>query len=342
MRKFLTVVAVVSALGAPSLAAQTEWTSGRPDGHAPIGVMGDHAHETGEFMLSYRFMRMRMVGNRTGTDEVAAGDVLNSFMVAPLNMTMDMHMAGLMYAPSDRVTLLGMVNVLDQTMEHLTRMNTNFTAESSGLSDLVVGALIGVKQSGPTRIHLNAAVSIPTGSIEETGVNPMSMGNAVQMPYPMQLGSGTFDLKPGITYLGMAETVSWGLQAIGTIRMGENDRGYALGNAAEGSFWVAAKLMERLSVSARVSGRSWGDYEGHDAAYGNPMMVPTVREELRAGRRIDVPLGLNYYFNDGPLKGHRIGVEYSLPVYQDLDGPQLQGDGAWTIGWQKSFAPIGN
>jgi hypothetical protein len=26
----------------------------RPDSHAPIGVMGDHAHKTGEVMLSYR------------------------------------------------------------------------------------------------------------------------------------------------------------------------------------------------------------------------------------------------------------------------------------------------
>jgi hypothetical protein len=31
---------------------------GRPDGHAPLGVMGDHRHASGEWMLSYRFARM--------------------------------------------------------------------------------------------------------------------------------------------------------------------------------------------------------------------------------------------------------------------------------------------
>ena len=74
----------------------------------------------------------------------------------------------------------------------------------------------------------------------------------------------------------------------------------------------------------------------------NPMLVPTVRETLRGGDRIDVPLGLNYYFADGPLKGHRIAAEYTIPVWQDLNGPQLQSDGVLTIGWQKSFESIGH
>ncbi len=81
---------------------------------------------------------------------------------------------------------------------------------------------------------------------------------------------------------------------------------------------------------------------GHDEAYGNPMMVPTVREELRGGRRIDVPLGLNFYFPDGPLKGHRIAAEWNVPLYQNLNGPQLETDWVLTIGWQKSFAPLGH
>ena len=29
----------------------------RADGHAPIGVMADHLHRGGEWMVGYRFMR---------------------------------------------------------------------------------------------------------------------------------------------------------------------------------------------------------------------------------------------------------------------------------------------
>jgi hypothetical protein len=40
---------------------------GRASDHAPIGVMGEHPHAAGEFMLSYRYMFMSMKGNRDGT-----------------------------------------------------------------------------------------------------------------------------------------------------------------------------------------------------------------------------------------------------------------------------------
>ncbi|MDE2762781.1 MAG: hypothetical protein OXQ94_18130 [Gemmatimonadota bacterium] len=76
------------------LGAQYEWTVSRPDGHAPIGVMGEHTHERGEWMLSHRFMRMSMAGNRDGTERLETADVLRDFMVAPLDMTMTMHMGG--------------------------------------------------------------------------------------------------------------------------------------------------------------------------------------------------------------------------------------------------------
>ena len=34
----------------------------RPDSYVPLEVMGDHAHGKSEWMLSYRFMAMRMEG----------------------------------------------------------------------------------------------------------------------------------------------------------------------------------------------------------------------------------------------------------------------------------------
>jgi len=45
-------------------------SSYRADSHAPIGVMGDHRHKAGEFMLSYRYMNMQMNENFIGTNAV--------------------------------------------------------------------------------------------------------------------------------------------------------------------------------------------------------------------------------------------------------------------------------
>lgn len=340
----LIPAALLAALSGPAqpVAAQYEWTSSRPDGHAPIGVMAEHMHSKGEFMASYRFMRMEMRGNRTGTNDLSTQDVLGSFMVAPTEMTMDMHMAGLMYAPSDAVTLMAMLNWTRKSMAHVTRMGGSFDAGSSGIGDASVTAMVRLKGEGSVRAHLNLGVGVPTGSIEQTGTNPMSMGRAVQMPYPMQLGSGTWDAKPGVTVLGMSERTSWGLQASGAFRLGENGRGYRKGHDAEATGWFAVKPSDKVSLSVRALAKRFGNYSGADAAYGNPMMVPTVRADLRGGTRVDLPLGLNVYFPDGPLKGHRIAAEWSLPLYQSLDGPQLQTDWSLMIGWQKSFAPLGH
>ena len=102
----------ISFLFIPVALAHTEgdsWSSDRPDRHAPIGVMGDHTHKAGEFMLSYRYMRMRMGGMRDGDDRVSASSVLGDYIVAPKSMDMNMHMFGAMVAPVDGVTLMLMV-----------------------------------------------------------------------------------------------------------------------------------------------------------------------------------------------------------------------------------------
>ena len=91
----------------------------RPDAHAPISIMGDHTHRKGEWMLSYRFMYMDMEGMRSGDSRVSASKVFaNNYTVTPERMTMEMHMFGVMYAPSDRITLMLMAPYKRIEMDH--------------------------------------------------------------------------------------------------------------------------------------------------------------------------------------------------------------------------------
>jgi hypothetical protein len=55
-------------------------------------------------------MRMTMDGNRDGVDRLDADEVLTRFPVTPLRMPTNIFMPVVMYAPSDRVTLVGMVS----------------------------------------------------------------------------------------------------------------------------------------------------------------------------------------------------------------------------------------
>ena len=155
----------------------------------------------------------------------------------------------------------------------------------------------------------------------------------------MQLGSGTWDLMPGITWLGQTDRFSLGAQALGTIRLGENDEDYTLGDSITGNFWGAMPLADWLSISSRISVTSWGNIDGRDKNLPPPaaMIVPTADPDLRGGTRIDYAAGLNYYLRKGPLKGARLAIEAGLPLYQNLDGPQLGVDWTFTAGLQYAF-----
>ena len=329
----------------------------RADGHAPIGVMGDHRHKTGEVMLSYRYMFMDMRGNRTGDDSISvaaiATTVPNRFAgmpgqpptlrVVPTDMQMQMHMFGAMYAPSDRVTLMAMLPWIDKTMDHVTfqgGMGTTrlggFETNSSGWGDVKLSALIGLASKGEHGLHLNFGVSLPTGSTSEqdTILTPMGGRPTVRLPYAMQIGSGTYDLLPGITYNGRDGNLAWGAQLAGVIRTGKND-GYRLGNEARLAAWASYQPRPAVSLSGRLEARTAGDITGRDSRIMGP--VQTADPDNYGGDTITLFAGVNLVSQRGALRGHRLAAEIGVPVYQDLNGPQMETDWIATLGWQYAF-----
>lgn len=301
----------------------------RPDSHAPIGVMADHMHSEGEWMLSYRYMGMQMKGNRSNTDRVSTDEVLQDYMVAPLEMPMEMHMYGAMYAPNDDWTLMVMLPYLTYEMGHITRMGMEFTTESSGFGDLKFSGMRRLWQEQDNNAHWELGLSLPTGEIDERDDTPM--GN-VKLPYPMQLGSGTYDAILGFTYNLYKAEYSMGFQARGQFPLGENDNDYTVGNKIKLSAWAAKPLNDHWSSSLRLSYLSRDNYDGADPDY-NPMMVATADPDRRGGETLFLGLGVNYIMNSG----HRLAIEWETPLSQDLDGPQLEIDYQVTLGWQYAF-----
>lgn len=364
----LTVFAVIFSLGAkadnlPS-GSGVSISGGhhgpiRADGHAPIGVMGDHLHKAGEWMVSYRFMYMGMEDNRIGTDKVSpeeiATTVPNRFFgnpgqpptlrVVPTKMDMFMHMFGTMFAPTDDLTLMLMVNYVEKDMDHITfaggagttRLGT-FTTKSSGLGDTKLSGLYRLYTDEIHHLHLNLGVSVPTGSITEsdTVLAPTGATPTLRLPYAMQLGSGTYDALPGVTYTGRWSDVSWGAQYRAEIRLNdENDEGYRLGDKHALTAWLAYQWAPWISTSVRMEGTTQTSIRGIDPAIVAP--VQTADPDNYGGERLDLLFGVNMVGQRGLLKGHRFAVEAGLPVYQDLNGPQMETDFLLTVGWQKSF-----
>ena len=356
MKKYLLTLLAAASLSTASTQAQTPWTSARPDGHAPISVMGDHTHKKGEWMFSYRLMNMQMKGVLKGSDDLSQDEVHDKYMVSPEKMSMNMHMLGMMYAPSDRVTLAVMANYLSNDMDlvskmkmmdmpmhdhdmtnhdhHNMEMTKNFSTSSSGFGDLSVAALVSILNSNSQALHANIGLSVPTGSIDARDKTPMSGDSDVRLAYPMQLGSGTWDPSVGLTYLKQfGDKLSWNLQSTYKFRLGENVQEYRLGNELKASTWTAYNVNKLLSFSLGLNYKQSEKISGADDEM-NPMMMPAFGTENSGRKQLDLGLGANFYLPNGTLKNLRVGFEYDLPVYQHVNGIQMKNEAMFTLGLQ--------
>jgi len=332
---------------ARATAPNTPNTPNTPDAHAPISVMADHMHKKGEVMVSLRRMTMRMKDNITDNNTLGDARVLMTpnlhgmppmLRVVPQTMDMTMTMLGAMYAPSDTLTLLAMVNLLDNDMR-LTTYNMaaerlgDFTTETSGLGDTLLGALFAL----PGQWHGGLALALPTGATDKTGqlLTPMNMRVTARLPYAMQLGGGTMALKPSLTRTSPGANGSWGLQLATTLRLGRNKEGWRYGASATANIWAARRLSPSFSLSLRGSLTHKEPISGADARIDKP--VQSANPAFYGGQQAALAIGMNFIGAPGPLHGHRLALELVRPVRHNLNGPQMAEDTTLTLGYQKSF-----
>lgn len=321
----------------------------------PVGVMGAHVMGKGQTMLMYTPMFMKMDGSRIGTRRVSPEEIVTTIpnrfdtmpgvpgvqpatlRIAPQEMSMEMHMLGAMYGITDSITIMLMSSYVEKRMTMITfqgGMGTNrlgiTEGSTEGIGDTSVSLAFKLWQGHGQRLNGTLGVSLPTGSIEETGrmLSPMDMMMDMRSAYGMQLGTGTYDLLPSLTYLGNAGRLGWGAQIKGRIVLeDENDEGYRWGNLYEATAWLSYKLTDGLNGTARLSASTQDEIHGRDPNIGGPFQG--TYPEYYGGERIEAFLGLNGHIPLGHGTMARIGVEAGVPLYQNLNGPQLERD--WSL-----------
>ena len=210
--------------------------------------------------------------------------------------------------------------------DHVTRTGADFTTESSGFGDFKLAGMSTLARFDDQQIHDALALSFPTGSIDARADTPMA--EDVRLPYPLQVGSCTYDLAPSLTYLDQHGDWSWNGQASGTFRLGQNEYDYRLGHRYGAILWGAERFNRWIGGSLRLEGLIWEDISGADRSL-DPGLVPTADPEHQGGARVSVGVGANAYVRGGALKGLRVAAEWLLPFIQDLNGPQTDTD--WQI-----------
>jgi hypothetical protein len=218
------------------------------------------------------------------------------------------------------------------SMGELHRDSTRSTERSKGIGDLEFRGLYSLYTAEHLRhrILVNFGIAAPTGSINKRD----AAGS--RMEYPMQIGSGTFSLLPGLTYLGQALPWGWAAGLYTTVPLGRNDVGYRLGSRYQATVTVARQFPHWISVSVGARAERWGNIRGLDPLL-DPTDEPTKDANLQGGKRLSALLGITSHPQNGFLKNQHLHVLGEVPVVQSLDGPQLRARWVIRLGWQLEF-----
>ena len=307
----------------------------RPDAYGPAGLRSDHLLSKGQFEIGYRFETRDHDGLRDGGEEVAAELVLRDFAFAPVTRRGLEHTLELRYGVGEGLTLQVEVPYLSLESGHLVNGGNAFATETSGLGDVRVSTLASIYAKGNARAHLGLGASIPTGAIDNTGVTPVAAAGTV-LPYGMQLGTGSFDLLPSATVFVQNPQGSVGAQLGGRVHLGDNDRGYRIGDRIRATAWLGPRINDMLSLSFRILYENFDGISGVDSGIDG-VSDPTGNAENQGGEFVEIPVGLNLYLTEGPFAGHRVSAELAMPVHQDYNGVQPNRNFRLLVTWRKSF-----
>lgn len=295
-----------------------------------VGLMNDHMHEAGEFMIGLRFQHFDWGGaTRRGTHAVNDADLLaDGYIMRAKSMHMDMAMLDLMYGISGNltVTLSPQYAWNRMTMAGIHPMGgmdggmmPGETARETthGFGDTLASASFRLKRSEHLNAHVTLGVWAPTGKAQLK--NP----DGSFTEYDMQTGSGTWDVEPSATVTGQEGALGWGAQAGYRVRAERrNAAGYRLGHRTLLTGWLSYRLAAPIEATARAEythqGRIHGRYDGP-----SNMDMPDDLPANSGGDLAIGAIGLNWKPALGMQRGPQLGVEFGVPFYRRVNGVQL-------------------
>ncbi len=337
---------------------------GKCGGNMPMNIPGGGCPETHEFRFKLSPLFMKMDGLRNGTDSVEPGSILGmptmmgkptgKFMAVPTDM--DMYMTNLTagYSFTDNffggIMFMWMRKDMDMRFNSTMKMMTGqdgFTMKSNGMGDTMIMTKYRLYANDPLiptkQVSLLLALSMPTGSIDEkNSEHPLAARKAEQLPYGMQPGSGTFDPKIGILYQGSTSPLWWGVNLTYTPRVYRNSRDYNMGDEFHYDLYGMYQLRYNFVAELQLNGKWWNHIEGEmdEAVSGasgratqgdpaSPYATSLWDPHNYGGNQISVTAGIQWQ----PLPLNIVDLQVGVPVYRDLNGPQLEEDYRVMLTW---------
>ena len=352
--------------------------------HGPIGVMADHFHKKGEWMVSLRFANMEMKKNILNGNSISIEDILKqpnpftkipmmmknsesmlaihevpskisdhphstsmkipaNLSVIPKKMTMRMIMLGAMYAPSDKLTLMGMAMFNDKEMmldTHQAMVARNylgsFETSSSDLTKISFSALFNLHDIESSRWHAIFGLEKSLGENSEKGLvlTPMNIKTFITLPYGMQSSDKALRLITGITNVRLIGGFVIGNQLL--VKKVIDEKDWNFGDELEYNIWLQGSFNDRASYSFRLNYNNQDSIDGFDKTIMAP--VQTANPLNYGGEIINFGIGINVISNIfGGRYKDRFAFEIIKPIDQNTNGLQMKDDLTIYFGFQKSL-----
>jgi hypothetical protein len=319
-------------------------------GSVPAGVPFGRMPPAGSVLFTYIPVFTSQSGNLIGSEYVSPQTIAatvpallqlktgsaQTVRVVPTDMSSRLQLFEAKYGISDvgNVTVAG--SYLNQSMTRLTSASltgsdvlTTTSASTSGLGDTTLARSIRLYQDASAHVHLNVGLSLPTGSTTEaeTLINPTGEIVRPRAPYGTQLGTGTVDGLIGLTYIGAYKRFTWGAAWNLRLPLDYNSHGYKYGALDEQTAWGGYQLQPGTFVTLRVDFTQQAHIDGRDpviTGFGEPA-DPTYH----GGNLLSLVGGVVMDGEHFGLPGAFGKLEGGVPVYENLNGPQLSRD--WQI-----------
>ena len=299
----------------------------------PIGVRFGEPLEGVRFRVGYAYERITHQGLRDSDRNISASDVLANaappvYTRTPRSLTTDVHTLELAYAPHPRVTLLVELPFFRKRLDTTAATGVESHATTHGIGDVGFAVVVPFIRKKHERSQIHLGLDVPTGSAKRRP-------GGTRRAFDSQLGNGTVDLEWGLTYRGQFRRWSWGGQLQGNHPVGMNDLDYREGSRFEASAWGGVGLFQSLRASLRMDIQKQNNIRIDGTDNIALLIDPADNAKARGGLRLSISPGLTMEVPH--TKHQRLAIEFGLPIYQDLDGPQLERDWSVKAGWQWGF-----
>lgn len=296
-------------------------------------IFESHLHNKNEWMFIYHYTFFHKSDLALGEDTISDEEGFKKYQVVPSFMDIHSYMFHLMYSPTSNLTLSIKMSYLDKEMKNITKQGNTFISKTEGINDASISLNYKIFEfnEGKTSKYWYGVsqLNVPTGSIDEKTETAI-------LPYTMQLGSGSYRLKVGLGYTEITDDALWGSILSFSSSLKKNNANYKYGDDFQFKLWYQREIINDLSFNFDVNYFNEGSMEGEDLRLDRTMS--STADYYNYGfKRIDLSLGFTWLIKSSQKMHHIVGIKYTHPLWQDVQGIQLQTQMNATLYWQTTY-----